>query len=48
MVGFAAEAEARVGETPFTITVSPGGRVIPSQRVGNAVRASSPRDRVNA
>jgi glycosyltransferase involved in cell wall biosynthesis len=39
LAGFAAEAGARVDGVPFTITVSPEGRVIPSERVGQAAPA---------
>jgi poly(ribitol-phosphate) beta-N-acetylglucosaminyltransferase len=36
IAGFAAEAPARTDGTPFTISVSPEGRVTPSMRVGDA------------
>jgi poly(ribitol-phosphate) beta-N-acetylglucosaminyltransferase len=46
--GFAAEAAARVGEAPFTITVSSDHRVTPSQRVGDAARPPSRLGRLRA
>jgi hypothetical protein len=48
IAGFAAEAAARVDGTPFTITVSPTGQVIPSHRVGAAPPASSRLGRLKA
>lgn len=48
IAGFAAETVARVGDTSFTITVTPDGRVTSSPRAGDAVRHASRRDRVKA
>jgi poly(ribitol-phosphate) beta-N-acetylglucosaminyltransferase len=48
IAGFSAETTARVDETPFTLTVAPDGRVIPSEQVGDVAPAPSPRARLKA
>jgi glycosyltransferase involved in cell wall biosynthesis len=48
IAGFTAETEARVGESRFTITVTPDGRAIPSEHVGDAARTPSPLERLRA
>ncbi|MDX6723088.1 MAG: poly(ribitol-phosphate) beta-N-acetylglucosaminyltransferase, partial [Solirubrobacteraceae bacterium] len=48
IAGFSAEAAARVQGRPLTITVSPAGKVIPSEHVGGAPRPASRLARVRA
>ncbi|MEO8690081.1 MAG: hypothetical protein ABI611_17930, partial [Solirubrobacteraceae bacterium] len=48
IAGFSAETSPQVDGAPFTLTVSPEGRVIPSQGVGDIAPAPSRRARLKA